>query len=126
MTENQLATIVYNCGIKVHKTLGPGLLESVYEECLVHELNKYDIHVGRQVSIPLIYDEIRLKTDLRADIVLNNRLLIELKSVKQISPIHFAQTLTYLKMTDIRLGLLINFGEELFKNGVKRVINGYI
>ncbi|MCR9172484.1 MAG: GxxExxY protein [bacterium] len=126
MTENQLAAVVFNCGLKVHRTLGPGLLESVYEECLFYELSKHNLKVKRQVPINVKYDDIELNVKLRADLIINDKLLLELKSVDQFHPIHTAQILTYLKMTNIKLGLLINFNEKLFKSGVRRIINGQL
>ena len=124
MTENQLAGIAFNCGLRVHRELGPGLLENVYEECLYYELSKYNIDVQRQVPIRVKYDGVELNAKLKADIIIDNKVLLELKSVSQLDPIHTAQTLTYLKMTDIKLGLLMNFNEELYKSGFKRIING--
>ena len=124
MTENQLSAIVFNCGLKVHRELGPGLLENIYEECLFYELSKYSLSVKRQVPVPLKYDGIDLQSNLRADIIINDKILLELKCVKELHPIHLAQTLTYLKMTNIKLGLLINFNEMLFKDGIKRILNG--
>jgi GxxExxY protein len=106
----------------MHSVLGPGLLESVYEVCLAHELSKREIVVARQVSLPVIYDGIRLDADLRLDLLVDGRLIIELKTVEQLLPIHSAQVLTYLKVTGHRLGLLINFNVPLIKDGIKRVI----
>lgn len=126
MTENQLATIAFNCGLKVHRALGPGLLENIYEECLLHELSKHNLKLERQISIPVKYDGIDLDVKLRADVIVNDKLLLELKSVDKLNPIHTAQVLTYLKMTDLKLGLLMNFNEDLFKTGVRRIINGQI
>ncbi|MCR9172807.1 MAG: GxxExxY protein [bacterium] len=124
MTVNQLTGIVFNCGLKVHRTLGPGLLESVYEECLFYELSKHGLHLKRQVPIEVKYDGVILDAKLRADIAVNDKIILELKAVSELSPIHTAQLITYLKMTDMKLGVLINFNEELFKSGFRRVING--
>ena len=126
MTENELAHIVFKTGMHVHKSLGPGLLESVYEECMYYDLQKLNLKVSRQQKIPIKYNGVTLQSILRADIIINDKLLLELKSVRELNDIHMAQTLTYLKMTDIKLGLLINFNETLFKHGVRRVINGYL
>lgn len=126
MNENQLAAIVFNCGLKVHRTLGPGLLESIYEECLCYEPSKHNLDLKRQTPINIMYDGIELDAKLRADIVVNDSILLELKSIDKLAPIHTAQLLTYLRMTDKKLGLLMNFNEELFKSGFKRVINGRI
>ncbi len=106
--------------------LGPGLLESIYEECLAYELTKHGLTVERQKRIDIQYEDLKLKAAFTANLIVNNKLLIELKSINEISPIHYAQTITYLKLTKIKLGLLINFNESLFKDGIKRVINGYI
>ena len=124
MTENELASVTYRLGIKVHRELGPGLLESVYEECLCHELSKAQISFERQKIIPVSYRGIQLDSKLKLDLILEDKLIVELKSVKNIAPIHLAQTLTYLKLSKCKLGLLINFNTALFKDGVRRVING--
>ena len=118
----QVAGEVVDAAFRVHSVLGPGLLESVYEVCLAHELSKREVVVARQVSLPVIYDGIRLDADLRLDLLVDGRLIIELKTVEQLMPIHSAQVLTYLKLTGHRLGLLINFNVPLIKDGIKRVI----
>jgi GxxExxY protein len=124
MDENQLARIVFDAGLKVHKALGPGLLESAYEECLFYELKKQNLLVAKQVGLPLIYDDVKLDIGYRIDILVENKLIVEVKSVDALNDIHLAQVLTYLKLSDIKLGLLINFNTLLFKQGVRRVING--
>ena len=124
MTENELSKIVFDLGMKVHKSLGPGLLESVYEECLFFELKKYGLSLEKQKALPLIYDEIKLEAGYRVDLFVEKKLIIEIKSVEALNELHFAQLLTYLKLSNCKLGLLINFNTVLFKNGVKRVING--
>jgi len=126
MTENELARMVFDLGLKVHKTLGPGLLESVYEECLVRELIENNIKVERQKEIPIIYNDKLLSTGFRVDIMIEQKLIIELKATKEISDLHMAQLLTYLKLSNCKLGLVINFNSVLFKNGVRRIINGYL
>jgi GxxExxY protein len=126
MTENELARMVFDLGLKVHKTLGPGLLESVYEECLVRELIENNIEVERQKEIPIIYNDKLLSTGFRVDIMIEKKLIIELKATKEISDLHMAQLLTYLKLSNCKLGLVINFNSVLFKNGVRRIINGYL
>ncbi len=126
MTENELARLAIDCGLRVHRKLGPGLLENIYEECLVHELKKKGLKVERQVPLPLKYEEITFSTSYRLDILVENKLIIELKSVENFAPVHTAQILTYLKLADLSLGLLMNFNVELFKYGIKRVINGYV
>lgn len=124
MNENEISKIAIGCSLKVHKTLGPGLLESVYQGALAYELNKNGLSVEVEKDIPVIYENIKFDKGFRADIVINNKVLLELKSVKKLEDIHFKQTLTYLKLTGIKLGLVINFNEVLLKNGLKRIING--
>ncbi len=126
MNENELAKIVFELGLKVHKNLGPGLLESSYEECLYYEINKLGIKVEKQKALPLIYEEVKLDIGYRIDLIVENKLIIEIKSVEALLDIHMAQILTYLKLSNSKLGLLINFNSVLFKNGVKRVINGQL
>ena len=123
MTENELLRIVFDCALKVHQSLGPGLLESAYEECLFYELRKIGLNVEKQKPLPLIYEEVKLDVGYRIDIIVENKLIIEIKSVEALNDVHFAQLLTYLKLTNCKLGLLINFNVSLIKNGVKRVVN---
>lgn len=123
MTENELSKIVFDCALKVHQNLGPGLLESAYEECLFYELKKTGYDVQKQKALPLVYEEIRLDIGYRIDIIVENKLILEIKSVESLNDVHFAQLLTYLKLTDCKLGLLINFNVNLIKNGIKRVVN---
>ncbi|RAK24434.1 GxxExxY protein [Flavobacterium aquaticum] len=123
MTENELSRIVFDCALKVHQGLGPGLLESAYEECLFYELRKIGLNVEKQKPLPLIYEEVKLDVGYRIDIIVENKLIIEIKSVEALNDVHFAQLLTYLKLTNCKLGLLINFNVSLIKNGVKRVVN---
>lgn len=124
MSENEIARIVFNLGMKVHKELGPGLLESVYEECLHMELTEQGLNTKKQVNLPIKYRDRILSGSFRADLIIENKFLIELKCVNELNNLHLAQTLTYLKMTNIKLGMLINFNAPLFKDGVRRVING--
>ena len=126
MNENELSEIIIECAIKVHKTLGPGLLESVYEKILAYELKKKSLKVECQVSVPITYENIIFNEGFRADIIVNDSVIVELKSINEFDPVHFKQLLTYLKLTDKKLGLLLNFNKELLKDGVKRVINGII
>lgn len=123
MTENELSKIVFDCSLKVHQNLGPGLLESAYEECLFYELKKSGLHIEKQKPLPLIYEEVKLDIGYRVDIIVENKLILEIKSVEALNDVHFAQLLTYLKLTDCKLGLLINFNVNLIKNGIKRVVN---
>ena len=123
MTENELAKIVVHLGLKIHRELGPGLLESVYEECLCYELKKENIEFKRQKQVPIYYDGQMLESRLRLDIILEDKLIVELKAVKALQPIDKAQTLSYLKLTNCKLALLINFNATLFKQGVHRFAN---
>ena len=122
MSENELATLAIGCGLKVHKAFGPGLLESAYLECLVYELKQLDLKVEKQKAIPLIYNEVKLEVGYRADLVVEEKLIIELKAVESLTDVHLAQLLTYLRLADCKLGLLMNFNTLLFRDGVRRVI----
>lgn len=125
MTENDLSRHVYECAIEVHRTLGgPGLLESVYEEALVYELGLRELGVARQVMLPIHYKGATLSSPLRIDLIVAEKLIVECKAVVKYSDIFEAQTLTYLRLTGLKLGLVINFGEKLVKNGIHRVVNG--
>ena len=124
MHENEVARLIVDAAYKVHTTLGPGLLESVYEEVLAYELSKRDLKVLRQESIPLEYESVRLELAFVADLIVENLVVVELKSIEKVAPVHKKQLLTYLRLADKRLGLLINFGEALIKNGISRVVNG--
>ena len=123
MTENELSKIVFNCALKVHQNLGPGLLESAYEECLFYELMKTGLDIQKQKALPLVYEEVKLDIGYRIDIIIENKLILEIKSVEALNDIHFAQLITYLKLTNCKLGMLINFNVLLIKNGIKRVVN---
>ena len=124
MESNKLSYIVIGCAFKVHSKLGPGLLESTYEACLVHELVKSNLRVEQQKQLPVFYDNIQLDLGYRIDLLVDDRLIIEIKSVNELAPIHAAQLLSYLRLSELRLGLLINFNVALLKTGIKRVING--
>lgn len=119
----EVATLVIGCSIKVHKALGPGLLESAYKECLYYELLKAGLFVEKEKPMPLLYEEVKLDVGYRIDLLVERRLVIEIKSKEALNDIDLAQTLTYLKIGDFRLGLLINFNVTLLKNGLKRVVN---
>ncbi len=123
MSENDLSRIVFHSALKVHQALGPGLLESAYEECLFYELNKLGLLIEKQKALPLIYEEVKLDVGYRLDILVENKLILEIKSVDCLNEVHFAQLLTYLKLTNCKLGLLINFNVALLKYGIKRVAN---
>lgn len=124
MTENELSKIIVDVSYKIHTRLGPGLLESVYEAILYHELTKKGLIVERQKPIPVIWDGIHLDIGFRSDLIVEEKVIIEIKSVETISNVHLKQLLTYIRVTDLKLGLLINFNEALIKNGIKRVVNG--
>lgn len=124
LNENELSRLCLDAAFKIHKTLGPGLLESAYEHCLAHELRKSGLHVLQQHPLPLVYEDVKLEAGYRIDILVNNKLIIEIKAVEALNEIHLAQTLTYLKLSNGKLGLLINFNVLLLKDGIKRVING--
>jgi len=123
MIENELAKIVFEAGMKVHKALGAGLLESAYEECLFYELQKSGVFVEKQRALPLVYENVKLEIGYRIDLLVEQKLVVEIKSVEALNDLHLAQILTYLKLSDCKLGLLINFNSVLFKNGVRRVVN---
>lgn len=123
ITENELSKIVFSRALKVHQNLGPGLLESAYEECLFYELNKTGLEIQKQKALPLVYEEVKLDIGYRIDIIIENKLILEIKSVEDLNDIHFAQLLTYLKLTNCKLGMLMNFNVALIKNGIKRVVN---
>ena len=122
MKLNDLTYEIIGCAYKVHSNLGPGLLESTYEVCLEYELINKDLKVLRQVALPVVYEGIKLDAGYRIDLMVNNSVIIEIKSVDMLAPIHTAQLLTYLKLSGKKLGLLINFNETDLKNGIKRLI----
>ncbi len=126
MTENELSSKIIGASIEVHKQLGPGLLESTYEVCLAHELKLIGLNVNQQVPLPVIYKDIQLNAGYRIDMIVENKIIIEIKSVDALAPIHTAQILTYLKLKDLKLGLLINFNEVKVVDGIRRIINGYL
>ncbi len=123
MTENELSSVIIGEAIHLHKRLGPGLLESVYEECLYFRLIQRNVFVERQKPIPLIFEDVKLECGFRCDLLIEKKLIIEIKAVESLNDIHLAQVLTYLKLTNIKLGLLINFNTVILKNGVRRVVN---
>lgn len=126
MTENQIAKAVVDVAFHLHKELGPGLFEVVYEVAMEHELKKRGFTVRRQVSVPIVWDGLQFMEGFKADLIINDKVIIELKSIERLMPVHSKQLLTYLRLMNMRLGLLINFGEEYIKNGIKRVVNGLI
>ncbi len=123
MNENEISRYIVDTAYKMHLALGPGLLESVYERIMYHELVKQGFDVDAQVPIPVEWEGIKMKLGFRADLIVNKKVIVELKSVENIAPVHPKQLLTYLRITDYKLGLLINFNEALIKNGITRVVN---
>ncbi len=124
MSENEIAKIVVDLCVKIHRTLGPGLLESVYEAALVYELKKLGIKATNQVDVPVVYDEITMDIGFRADVIVDDKVIVELKSIENVIPVHKKQLLTYLKLSKKKLGLLVNFNVELMKDGITRIANG--
>ena len=124
MTENELSRIIVDSAFNVHTTFGPGLYESVYEAVLAHELERRGLEIMRQQPIPVVYEEVKLEIGFRADIIVNRKVVIEVKSVEALAPVHAKQLQTYLRLMDLRLGLLINFNVDLIKEGIRRVVNG--
>ena len=123
MTENQIAKVIVDCCFKIHTELGPGLLESVYEEILNFELKDYGFDVKRQTGIPVYWKGLKMDQGFRTDLIINNKVIIEIKSIENVAAVHYKQLLTYLKLTNLKLGLLVNFNENLIKNGISRVVN---
>lgn len=123
MDENELAKIVVDLGFKIYKKLGAGLFESVYEECLFHDIKKFGLKVEKQKSLSIIYDDLIIENAFKIDLLVEDKLILEIKTVDYLNDIHKAQILTYLKMTNCKLGLLMNFRTDYYKNGIKRVVN---
>ena len=127
MNENDFAKIVVSIAYKIHSELGPGLFESVYETIMEYELvNTCHLSVKKQFPIPVVWNGTAMELGFRADLLIENKLIVELKSIALLAPVHYKQVLTYLKLSGSKLGLLINFNEELIKNGIKRIINGIL
>lgn len=124
LTEDEISKFVLEAGLRIHKTLGPGLLESAYEACLFYELMKLNLEVKRQVPLALQYEEVFLDCAYKADIIVNDKVIIEIKAVKKLEDLHSAQLLSYLRISHLKLGLLINFNETTFIQGFKRIVNG--
>lgn len=124
MTENEIASKVIGIAIELHRILGPGLLESAYQECMYYKIEKSGLLVEKEKPMPLIFEEVKLNCGYRIDLLVEKKLVIEIKSVDALNDIHLAQTLTYQKLGNYKLGLLINFNVVLLKNGIKRVVNG--
>jgi GxxExxY protein len=123
LTENDIATKLIGISIDVHNALGPGLLESAYKECLFYKISQSGLYVEKEKPMPLIYEAVKLDCGYRLDLLVENKVVIEIKSVEALNDVHLAQTLTYLKLGEYKLGLLINFNVALLRNGIKRVVN---
>ena len=124
MTENEIGTIIIDAAISIHRQIGPGLLETVYEAILAKELEKRGLKIERQKPIPIKFDGMKFEEGFRADIIVESKVILELKSIEKISPVHKKQVLTYLRLTGLKLGYLLNFGESLMKDGITRILNG--
>lgn len=122
MEINDLTQIILNCSYKVHSALGPGLLENAYEECLFYELKLSGVNVEKQKVLPLVYHDVKLDSGYRLDLLVENKVVVELKSIENFNDVHLAQVLTYLKLSKCKVGLLINFNVKSLKNGIKRVV----
>jgi GxxExxY protein len=123
MELNQISGAIIDSAMKVHTALGPGMLESAYEVCLIHELRKRGLDVQSQLALPVVYDGVKLDAGYRIDLLVENAVIVELKAVEKLLPIHEAQLLSYLKLSDKRLGLLLNFNVVHFRDGIKRIVN---
>ena len=123
MNDNQITEIIIGCAIKVHRKLGPGLLESAYQECLLYELLKTQLYVVKEKPQPLIYEDVRLNCGYRIDLMVENRIVVEIKAVEFVNAVHIAQTLTYLKLSNCKYGLLLNFNVTKMTDGIKRLVN---
>ncbi len=124
VTENEIAKQIVDAAYKIHTTLGPGLFESVYETVMVQELTNRGLQVARQQAIPVVWENVHLEAGFRADLIVENKVIVEIKSVESLAPVHKKQLLTYLRLADKRLGLLINFDTELIRDGIARIVNG--
>ncbi len=125
MEINDITSIIIEESIYIHRELGPGLLESVYEEVLSYRLAKRGLFVERQKGIPVIFEEVKMEVGFRADLIVEKKVIVELKSIEIIPPVHYRKVVTYLKLSNLKVALMINFYEELLKNGIKRIVNNY-
>lgn len=123
MSENEISNIIIGCALEVHKHLGPGLLESTYEACLAFELEQKGLIVSQQQALPIVYKDVKLNAGYRIDLLVENLVIVEIKSVDALADIHIAQLLTYLKLKELKLGLLVNFNSCLLKTGIRKVVN---
>jgi GxxExxY protein len=125
MKENELTKLIIGKAIEVHRQFGPGLLESAYQECLAHELQKAGLDVVKEKAMPIVYKDVHLDHGYRIDLLVNNTVVVEIKSVESLMDVHTAQVLTYLKLGEFKLGLLINFNVKMLKSGIRRLVNGF-
>ena len=123
MSENEISAIVLNEAIHIHRSIGPGMLESAYQHCLQHRLIKNGLQVRNEVPVPLVFEDVKLECGYRADLIIDNKVVVEVKSIDAIAPIHLAQTLTYLRLLNLKLGIVLNFNSILMKDGIKRIVN---
>lgn len=123
MTENELSYQIIGCAIEVHRNIGPGILESAYESALTYELRQRGLQVKQQVLMPFIYKEVRQEIGYRIDVIVNNKVIVEIKAIESLLPVHYAQTLTYLKLSELKLALLINFNSKVLKSNIHRIVN---
>ncbi len=126
MKENEIANKIVGLAIEVHRAIGPGLLESAYKECLAYKLQQSGLYIQKEKPMPLVFEEVKLECGYRIDILVESKVVLEIKSVECLNDVHFAQILTYMKLGNYKLGLLINFNVTLLKQGIKRMINGYL
>ncbi len=125
MTENEISYKIIGAAIELHKTVGPGLLESAYENTLAYDLREKGLKVDQQFPLPFVYKDVKMEVGYRIDLLIENKVIVEIKSIQALAPVHFAQTLTYLRLADKKLGLLINFNTDLLKNAVHRIVNNF-
>ena len=123
MTENEISYKIIGAAINVHKSIGPGLLEQAYESALAYELQEIDLNVQQQKSMPFVYKDVHQDIGYRIDLMVNNKVIVEIKSVESLAPVHYAQTLTYLRLSNLKLALLINFNSKILKNSIHRIVN---
>ena len=122
-TENELSKIIFDCALYIHKSLGPGLLESAYEECMYYKLSQNDLLIEKQKPLPLIFEGVKHEIGYRVDLLVNKKVIVEIKSVEALNDVHLAQVLTYLKLSECKLGMLVNFNVALIKDGIRRIAN---
>jgi len=124
MDENEISYKIIGAAIELHKVVGPGLLESAYESALAYDLREMGLEVKQQHTMPFIYKDVKQEVGYRVDLIVNEKVIVEIKSIEMLAPVHYAQTLTYLRLSGLKLGLLINFNDKLLKNSIHRIVNG--